>query len=219
MENHAQPPPLSLCVDRSPQVHRLSGALEPITAPSADDPEVVAVELGPGDVLYHPGGIWHQVECGADEDSVSINLSLFALTWAELAGRLLTHCLWREEATRAMICVAPNVSAADRTARDRAVGRIAAPLDRILDYAKQVRSGEESGLRIGVGRKGRGQCFLLRLRSHPFCCRARCCCDRTSGWWWTLGQDSWSAPGNSQTLSKQRAHRKDEMRRVRPDGS
>lgn len=40
------------------------------------------VVLNEGDILYHPAGIWHQVECTTD--SVSINVSLIASTYADV---------------------------------------------------------------------------------------------------------------------------------------
>lgn len=48
----------------------------------ADDPEVITVELRAGDVLYHPAGIWHRVEC--NDDSISINVSLMPMSWADV---------------------------------------------------------------------------------------------------------------------------------------
>ena len=38
--------------------------------------------LEPGDVLYHPSGLYHKVEC--KEDSISINISLISKRWSEL---------------------------------------------------------------------------------------------------------------------------------------
>lgn len=44
--------------------------------------EETDVVLDEGDTLYHPAGIWHQVECL--EDSISINISLTAVSYADL---------------------------------------------------------------------------------------------------------------------------------------
>lgn len=41
-----------------------------------------SVEVSAGDVLYHPAGVWHRVECL--EDSISINISLISASYAEL---------------------------------------------------------------------------------------------------------------------------------------
>ena len=45
------------------------------------------VTLMPGDVLYHPAGIWHAVN--SDEDSIAINFSLFAMRTAEFVSKTI----------------------------------------------------------------------------------------------------------------------------------
>ena len=50
-----------------------------IKAPEVGVKEIV---LSAGDVLYHPAGIWHKVEC--IEDSISINISLIGASYAEV---------------------------------------------------------------------------------------------------------------------------------------
>ena len=47
-----------------------------------------------GDVLYHPAGIWHRVECM--ENSVAINISLFASSAAEVVCSALQQYLWQK---------------------------------------------------------------------------------------------------------------------------
>lgn len=49
------------------------------------------IELNAGDVLYHPAGIWHAVEC--TEDSVTINLSLKNLNKADIIAQSLKHLM------------------------------------------------------------------------------------------------------------------------------
>ena len=61
--------------------------------------EVAEVVLRPGDIFYFPAGAWHKVECV--EDSVSINISLKSLRWADLVSSGVKHLLmqtskWRE---------------------------------------------------------------------------------------------------------------------------
>ena len=41
----------------------------------------------PGDILYHPAGIWHAVN--SDEDSIAINFSLFAMRTAEFVTKTI----------------------------------------------------------------------------------------------------------------------------------
>lgn len=52
--------------------------------PTADDTDIDVIELQPGDVLYHPAGIWHRVECTAD--SISANISLVGTDWATMVA-------------------------------------------------------------------------------------------------------------------------------------
>ncbi|CDW85608.1 lysine-specific demethylase no66-like [Stylonychia lemnae] len=57
--------------------------------------EVYEVQLNEGDILYHPAGIWHQVECVSDE-SISINFSLRQLRQLECCYQpkfLMPPCL------------------------------------------------------------------------------------------------------------------------------
>eukprot|EP00758_Cryptobia_borreli_P006566 Tbor_TRINITY_DN5177_c0_g1::TRINITY_DN5177_c0_g1_i1::g.26238::m.26238 len=66
----------------------------------------VKVTLEPGDVLYHPAGIWHKVETVSGsscpgENSLSINISLFPQTWADcflegLNQFLVSQFQWRQ---------------------------------------------------------------------------------------------------------------------------
>jgi len=58
-----------------------------------------AVTLRAGDVLYHPAGIYHRVVC--EEDSISINLSLVATTWADLVSSSVRQLMWTQSKWRA----------------------------------------------------------------------------------------------------------------------
>lgn len=49
------------------------------------------VELCPGDIFYHPAGIWHSVECV--DDSFTINLSLKNYNKADLIAQSLKHLM------------------------------------------------------------------------------------------------------------------------------
>ena len=50
-----------------------------------------AVQIDEGDVLYHPAGIWHSVECVAD--SFTINISLKNLNKADIISNSLKHLM------------------------------------------------------------------------------------------------------------------------------
>ena len=63
--------------------------------------ESSSVTLEAGDVLYHPAGVWHSVYC--DEDSVSINVSLVATTYADVISDAVRQLLWTTPFGRAPI--------------------------------------------------------------------------------------------------------------------
>ena len=65
----------------------------------------ITVELGPGDILYHPPGIWHNVQTspkrsGQEEFNLSTNISLVAPTWAELLGQAVRQLCASNEILR-----------------------------------------------------------------------------------------------------------------------
>jgi len=60
------------------------------------------VILRPGSMLYVPAGTWHRVEC--EEDSLSINVSLMGLSWADVVGGAITQRLKAHAAARRAIC-------------------------------------------------------------------------------------------------------------------
>ena len=57
------------------------------------------IVLHPGDVLYHPAGVWHRVIC--NEDSVSINVSLTVSSYADLVCCGLLQLLSKHKDFRA----------------------------------------------------------------------------------------------------------------------
>lgn len=65
----------------------------------SDAEEVV---VAAGSVLYHPAGVWHHVECTAD-NSISINVSLSGAIWADLIGDAVRQLMWASPALRAPI--------------------------------------------------------------------------------------------------------------------
>jgi hypothetical protein len=66
------------------------------------------VELAPGDALYFPSGLWHEVT--ATSDSLSINISLSSLTWAEAGAGAVRHLLTRDGGWRQMITTDPRAA-------------------------------------------------------------------------------------------------------------
>jgi len=73
------------------KVHRLRDSSFAFTGPKGEEMVVVVEE---GDVFYHPAGLWHAVECL--EESVSINISLDGMTYADLFSGALKQVLWGE---------------------------------------------------------------------------------------------------------------------------
>lgn len=61
------------------------------------------IALNPGDILYHPAGLWHRVECL--EDSISINISLIATSsnYAEVFCNNLQQILLQNKKWRSPI--------------------------------------------------------------------------------------------------------------------
>lgn len=65
----------------------------------SDEQELSEVVLQPGDVLYHPAGVWHRVTC--DQDGVSVNVSLTVSSYADLVCCGLLQLLSRNKDFRA----------------------------------------------------------------------------------------------------------------------
>jgi quercetin dioxygenase-like cupin family protein len=66
------------------------------------------VILNPGDVLYHPAGIWHRVECV--EDSISINISLIAMSYADIVCSGIQQLLWENPQWRRPVQTRPHTN-------------------------------------------------------------------------------------------------------------
>ena len=73
--------------------------------------QVETVILKPGDVLYHPAGMWHKVE--ALEEGVSINVSLMATNFAVMTCQALQHFLMKRDEWRQCLVGEPGDSAID----------------------------------------------------------------------------------------------------------
>ena len=65
--------------------------------------DAAVVTLTPGSVLYVPAGMWHRVE--SEEDSVSMNVSLMGLLWADLVADAVRQRLLSYPAARAPVCM------------------------------------------------------------------------------------------------------------------
>eukprot|EP00927_Polykrikos_kofoidii_P073135 TRINITY_DN69208_c0_g1_i1.p1 TRINITY_DN69208_c0_g1~~TRINITY_DN69208_c0_g1_i1.p1 ORF type:complete len:643 (-),score=86.12 TRINITY_DN69208_c0_g1_i1:50-1978(-) len=86
------------------------------------------VILREGSVLYHPAGIWHHVECLSDM-SVSINVSLFIASWADIITNAFSQLLWQSPSLRAPALVGcPLEGESDVDARLSEAQRLASRL-------------------------------------------------------------------------------------------
>jgi hypothetical protein len=72
---------------------------------------VETVILHPGDVLYHPAGIWHQVR--VVEEGVSINISLMATNFATITCQALQHFLMKRDEWRQCLVGGPGRNVVD----------------------------------------------------------------------------------------------------------
>lgn len=69
------------------------------------------VVLEPGDILFHPSGVWHRVETLPGSSSLSINFSLFPQSYGELMSETLQTMLMRHSHWRRPVCtLAPSAS-------------------------------------------------------------------------------------------------------------
>eukprot|EP00501_MAST-03F_sp_TOSAG23-6_P001802 GSMAST32.ASY1.ANO1.1880.1 assembled CDS len=76
------------------------------------DPETFdEIVLYPGDCFYFPAGMWHRVECV--EDSISINVSLKTLCWADIVSSAVRQVLWQDDSFRQGICTTTPQKAQD----------------------------------------------------------------------------------------------------------
>ena len=90
--------------------------------------EIEEVLVRPGDVLYHPAGIWHKVE--VIEPGVSINVSLMASSYADVTCQALKHLLLKETEWRE--------SVASNTATD-VIEKLESLLDRLPQIVAQMK--------------------------------------------------------------------------------
>ena len=83
--------------------------------------EYDTVEIGPGGTLYHPAGIWHQVEATAD--SISVNFSVIGCSWADVTATAVRQLLWTAAPLRSPAVVDTYAEAAAQVARNLAAAK------------------------------------------------------------------------------------------------
>ncbi|OQR92316.1 hypothetical protein ACHHYP_03810 [Achlya hypogyna] len=91
-------------VEQQLKLHRMADPAFPYHPDvAADGSDVVSVTLTPGSMLYFPGGMWHRVECADDEDSISMNLSMFSTPYADVVADAVRQLLLQTTEGRAGI--------------------------------------------------------------------------------------------------------------------
>lgn len=100
------------------RVHRLQAASFALdgAATAALAAGAESVTLTAGSVLYFPAGMWHRVECG-DDDSLSLNLSLIGLAYAELVGDASRQLALAHAPLRSLVAAPPAGGRASAAAR------------------------------------------------------------------------------------------------------
>eukprot|EP00756_Hemistasia_phaeocysticola_P039641 Hpha_TRINITY_DN16825_c1_g2::TRINITY_DN16825_c1_g2_i1::g.148902::m.148902 len=78
---------------------------DPAFRPGAPEEAECSVVLEAGDVLYHPAGIWHSVECEGEGPAVSVNLSFMPATWGSVLEATVRGVCLSEAELRERICL------------------------------------------------------------------------------------------------------------------
>lgn len=106
-------------VEQQTKIQRLRDADFAFGSALPPGDEETSVEVGPGDLIYFPAGMWHDVEAlplsasrgldaaGGEATSLSVNISVTGGTWADAASSAVRHLLWRDDAWRRAVCVSP----------------------------------------------------------------------------------------------------------------
>jgi len=96
--------------------------------------EVEEVLLEPGDVLYHPAGVWHQVQVA--EPGVSINVSLIAVNYAQFTCPFLEPYLCMRKEWRQ--CISNNSNDPNRASAVETLQSLLQDLPGVLqDFVRQ----------------------------------------------------------------------------------
>lgn len=85
------------------------GGTPKMDPPPDDADDWVEIELHPGDVLYHPPGMWHNVQTTKVDPELNIclnvNISLFTPSWADIISWSLRQVLWKNPLLRRPVSV------------------------------------------------------------------------------------------------------------------
>ncbi|ACI65782.1 predicted protein [Phaeodactylum tricornutum CCAP 1055/1] len=99
--------------------------------------EVEEVVLRPGDVLYFPAGMWHQVV--TEEPGVSLNISLMATNYAALTCQALQHVLLQKSSWRE--CVTRSVSTSNGSQSISVIEHLKSLLQALPDIVREFEAG------------------------------------------------------------------------------
>lgn len=101
-------------IEQQTKVHRMQTSDFRFKPPAAYFEDCDTVTLRPGDLFYFPAGCWHRVV--AQEDSISVNISLVGQTWADLASDMVRHLLWRHDDWRSIVRIKSGADGRDAVA-------------------------------------------------------------------------------------------------------
>ncbi|KAF4672264.1 hypothetical protein FOL46_009255 [Perkinsus olseni] len=97
----------------------------------ADAEEII---LSPGDVLFHPAGVWHKVE-SLDDENIAINISIIPLRWADIIAAALPSRASLEGQLKALMASEVKPVLDSLSAREMASG-VEGALPKLLDLTK-----------------------------------------------------------------------------------
>eukprot|EP00939_MAST-03C_sp_MAST-3C-sp1_P004237 g4237.t1 len=102
-------------VEMQAKIHKLAAKRgERWSRKHPTDGKTVVVTLQAGDAFYFPAGMWHKVECV--EDSISINVSIKGLTWADYVTSAMRTLLYQDAQFRRTVSFR-NLAGARETCR------------------------------------------------------------------------------------------------------
>ncbi|KAF4684444.1 hypothetical protein FOZ60_007872 [Perkinsus olseni] len=106
----------------------------------ADAEEII---LSPGDVLFHPAGVWHKVE-SLDDENIAINISIIALRWADIIAGAVKQLLLQRPALVWPVAALPSRASLEGQLKALMASEVKPVLDSLS--AREMASGVEGAL-------------------------------------------------------------------------
>ncbi|KAF4704828.1 hypothetical protein FOZ62_006001, partial [Perkinsus olseni] len=106
----------------------------------ADAEEII---LSPGDVLFHPAGVWHKVE-SLDDENIAINISIIPLRWADIIAGAVKQLLLQRPALVWPVAALPSRASLEGQLKALMASEVKPVLDSLS--AREMASGVEGAL-------------------------------------------------------------------------